>query len=94
MVLGYAQKHLNKPHPWLTPLNEAVYPFYILHQTVIVVLAFYVVQWQLPITLKLSILALASLASIAVIYRVAIYPFKGIRFLFGMKSLNERRVMK
>ena len=84
-VIGYAQVYLTKSHRWLPRLNEAVYPFYILHQTVIVALAYYVVQWQVSITVKLPVLVLFSFISIALIYRILIYPFKLTRFLFGMK---------
>jgi hypothetical protein len=38
-ALGFAVKHWNRDHPWRRTLTEAVFPLYILHQTVIVVLA-------------------------------------------------------
>src|SRR5688572_17063192 len=42
--IGYGKRYLNRPHKALDYVNQAVYPFYILHQTVIVILVFYVVQ--------------------------------------------------
>jgi glucans biosynthesis protein C len=53
-----------------TYLNEAVYPFYILHQTVIVVFAFYIVKWNAPIAVKLPSLMLFSLVGILLLYGV------------------------
>jgi glucan biosynthesis protein C len=38
-LLGFAQRHLNHDHRWRAPLNEAVFPLYLLHQTLIIVLA-------------------------------------------------------
>ena len=38
-VLGFARRHLNVDHRWRAPLNEAVFPCYILHQTLIVLAA-------------------------------------------------------
>lgn len=40
-ILGCARVYLNRPHPWLNYLNEAVYPWYILHQTVLIVAAWW-----------------------------------------------------
>ena len=38
-------------------------PFYLLHQPVIIVIAFFVVQWDAGITLKLLVVVLGSLAA-------------------------------
>ncbi|MGE0498424.1 MAG: acyltransferase family protein [Ramlibacter sp.] len=38
-VLGWAHHKLNRPWPWLDWANESVYPWYMLHQTFIIVLA-------------------------------------------------------
>ena len=36
-ILGWAHQHLNRPWRWLPWANEQVYPWYVLHQTVIIV---------------------------------------------------------
>lgn len=84
-IMGYAQTYLNASKPGLKKLNEAVYPFYILHQTVIVVVAYYVVQWEASIWTKLPVLLISSLIIIVAVYRLLIYPFNAVRILFGMK---------
>jgi glucan biosynthesis protein C len=38
-VLGWAHHGLNRPWPWLAWANESVYPWYVLHQTLIIALA-------------------------------------------------------
>ena len=43
-ILGYGKKYLNIKTKFLDYANEAIYPFYILHQTFIVVITYYVVQ--------------------------------------------------
>jgi glucans biosynthesis protein C len=86
-IMGYAQVYLNHPKPALKKLNEAVYPFYILHQTVIVVAAYYIVQWDTSIWIKLPVLLVVSFCIIVLLYRMLIYPFNAVRFLFGMKRL-------
>jgi len=46
-ILGWAHLKLNRPWPWLAWANESVYPWYILHQTWIIVL----IWWLAPLGL-------------------------------------------
>ena len=45
-ALGYARAHVRARGPWLAHAQELAYPFYIWHQTVIVVLAFGLLRWD------------------------------------------------
>ncbi|WP_283709743.1 acyltransferase family protein [Pseudoalteromonas prydzensis] len=47
LMLALAQRFLNHDHPKLALLNSAVFPFYLLHQSVIIGLAFYISELQL-----------------------------------------------
>ena len=67
-ILGYGCRFLNFNNKFLRYANEAVLPFYILHQTIILIIGFYVVQWDMGITAKYSIITLASFVSIIAIY--------------------------
>jgi glucans biosynthesis protein C len=84
-VCGIAKKHLNFTNSFLKFANKAVYPFYIIHQTVIVALGFYLVQLNAPIAVKLILLIILSFLLIWLIYYWLIRPFSIMRFLFGMK---------
>lgn len=85
-LLGYGQVWFNKKSRLLQLCNEAIYPFYILHQTVIVVLGYYVIQLNTSVILKLSLLLFTSFPLILILYRLFILPFKLPRLLFGMKN--------
>ena len=65
---------------------EALLPIYILHQTVIVLLAFYIVEWPIPAALRYLVLCLASFAVIIAVYDVAVRRTRVTRWLFGMKA--------
>ena len=69
---------------------EAAYPFYILHQTVIVALAWFVVQWDASVPLKFAVIAVAALFFTVAIYEVAVRRWGPVRFLFGMKPRRTR----
>jgi glucans biosynthesis protein C len=43
-IIVYGQHYLNKPHPWLSKISARLYPFYILHQSVIIAIGSYVCQ--------------------------------------------------
>jgi peptidoglycan/LPS O-acetylase OafA/YrhL len=90
-LLGYGQVYLNKPNLLLKRMNEAIYPFYILHQTVIVIFGYYIIQLNVNIPLKMILLFISSFLVIVLLYRLFIYPFKVTRVLFGMKKKNEKR---
>jgi glucan biosynthesis protein C len=88
-ILGYAQFYFTKTPKWLSLSNELIYPFYIFHQTVIVVIGYYVIAWQAPISLKvISLFALSFLAT-SVICWFIIKPTNFLRFLFGLKPKNN-----
>ncbi|WP_046755671.1 acyltransferase family protein [Kordia jejudonensis] len=89
-LVGYGQIWLHKKSVLVQKLNEAIYPFYILHQTVIIVFAYYIVQFDLSISLKIIILLLTSFPVIVLIYRFLIYPFAIPRMLFGMKKKQKK----
>jgi len=94
-ILGFGMKHLNFNTSFLKYANEAVLPFYILHQTVIVSLGYLVVQWPIPDGLKfVCILPLSFLVSVS-LYEFLVRRNNLLRVLFGMKmkpgSLTDAR---
>lgn len=83
--LGYAKKYLNFNNKFLQLANEAIYPFYILHQTIIVIIAFYIIQVQEDIISKYLFLTFVSFVLSLGIYVFLVKPYKITRVLFGMK---------
>jgi glucan biosynthesis protein C len=70
--------------------NEAAYPFYILHQTVIVLVAWWVVTWDAGVPVKFTVIAVASLLLTIGVYEAAVRRWSVTRFLFGMKPKRKR----
>lgn len=92
-IIGYGRKYLNKPSKFLAYSNRGIYPFYILHQTVIVVIGYYVIQVQESISAKYIFVSTLSLILTVVLYDFLIKPFPIMRFLFGMKP-EKKKVVK
>jgi len=91
VILGLASKHLNFNHKSRRFLNEIVMPFYILHQTIIVIIGFFVVQTNLIIILKYLIISIVSFAIIISLVLI-IRKVNILRFLFGM-SLKKKKLL-
>jgi hypothetical protein len=87
-ICGMARKYLNKRSKLLTYLNGAVFPFFIIHQTVIVTIGYYVVNSSLNIPVKLTVLTTLSTLVIFVVSHFIIRKTKLTRILFGMKSAH------
>jgi glucan biosynthesis protein C len=84
-ILGFGIQHLTANTPFLRYTNEAVLPFYILHQTVIISIGFFVVRWPIPDLVKFAVIASSSFVLIMLLYEFLVRRFNVMRFLFGMK---------
>jgi hypothetical protein len=83
--LGYGKKYLSFNNSTLKYANEGLIAFYILHQTIIQIVGFFIADWDMGITPKYIILATTSFIVIVTIYEIAIRRINVVRFLFGMK---------
>ncbi len=92
--LGYGKKYLNNSSRLLNYMNTAVYPFYILHQTVIVIIAYYVVGTKDEVSLKLLFLLIVCFCVIILTYHLFIRPYNIMRFLFGMKKKSVKKTQE
>jgi glucans biosynthesis protein C len=84
-ILGFGQKHLTADNRVLRYVRDAAYPFYLLHQTVIIVVAFFVVQWSADSLMKFSVITTCSLVVTIGLYDLLVRRMGATRFLFGMK---------
>lgn len=84
-LFGFSAKHLNKKSKLLSYSNQAVYPFYILHQTVIMVIAHYLVNLEWSLGIKASIMVIGTFGISWFIYEFFIRKWNYVRSLFGLK---------
>jgi peptidoglycan/LPS O-acetylase OafA/YrhL len=88
---GLGKQYLTTRTLRLDYANEAVLPFYILHQTVLVGVGYIVLQWGVPDALEWAIVVVISFAVIMVVYEYLVRRWNVMRFLFGMKLLPRRQ---
>ncbi|MHA2075859.1 MAG: acyltransferase family protein [Candidatus Hodarchaeales archaeon] len=65
--------------------NKAQLPVYVLHQTIIVIVAFFIVPLDLNLYIKFLIISLLSLVITLLFYDIGVKRLRITRFLFGMK---------
>jgi glucan biosynthesis protein C len=85
--LGFASRHLTRATPLLRYANEAVMPFYVLHQSVLLAVGYVVVGWPISDLLKFLVIAVTSFALVMLAYEYVIRRVNLLRFLFGMRPL-------
>ena len=79
-------KFLAFDRPLLRSANESVMPFYILHQTVLLCIAYFVMIWEINDAVRWVVLFLSSFFVIITLYMLFIRKFEVLRFLFGIKT--------
>jgi len=85
-ILGYGRHLLNRSGRVLNYLSEASYPYYILHQTLIVAIAFFVVRWDTSLGVKYVAILIGAGAATAVLYELIVKRTRITRALFGMRA--------
>jgi len=85
-VIGFGQHYLNKPNPILPYTNEGLYPFYILHQTVIIWIGWYICKLDWSIASKFWSISLLTFITCTAFFFLVIKPFNFMRLFFGLKQ--------
>ncbi len=84
MALG--RRFLSFETPFLRWANEGAYPIYLLHQSVIIVVAYAMLEaWVAPAVAGWAIVTVVSLAATVGAYELLVRPWNPVRVLFGMK---------
>ena len=84
-MLSLGQRILNFSSKTLTYGNEAVLPFYLLHQTIILCVGSFVIRWEVGALSKFLIIVVASLSLTMLLYELLVRRFNIVRFFFGMR---------
>ncbi|WP_246938746.1 acyltransferase family protein [Bacillus pinisoli] len=88
-VFYLGDRFLNKDNFVLKYCSEATMPFYIIHQPVIVILGYYMINLQMNIVVKYLLLSVISFSLIISIYHFLIKPTHLLRPFFGLKSNDK-----
>jgi glucans biosynthesis protein C len=88
-LVGIAERFWNGDHPWRATLAEATFPFYVIHQTIIVVVEWALLPLHLGPGAEFVILVAATVAGCWVFYAVGA-RIGWLRPLVGLKGPGQR----
>jgi glucan biosynthesis protein C len=86
VFLGYGRHYLSFGNRLLSWARDASYPIYILHQTVIIVIAFKVIQQPWSPWTKYWVVLGATLVACVLLYELLLRRFAVLRVAFGIKT--------
>ena len=85
-AFGYGMRYLTANKPALGYANEAVLPFYILHQPIILIIGYFITPLAVPILAKYLIIALLALLITLGFFELCVRRVNPVRLAFGLKA--------
>jgi len=92
-LLAYGAVYLNRTSQTLVYANEAVYPFYILHQTIMLAIGFYIKHLYWSWGLKFLLMTVGTFGLTWLFYEFGIRRWTWIRPLFGLRNKSELKTI-
>ena len=86
-IFGWARVLLDRPFRWLPYCSEAVFSWYILHQTLIVLLAYWLAPARLGGMMEAALVVGGTVAGCLLLHEYCIRRMRWLRPLFGLKAM-------
>ena len=89
-LIGIAERFWNRDHAWRPMLTEAVFPFYIIHQTVIILVEYWLLPLHIGPVAEFAILVPATVAGCWAFYLIG-RQIGWLRPLIGLRGRSRPR---
>jgi hypothetical protein len=86
-VLGWGHAYLNRPFRWLPYARDAVYPWYVLHQSLLLLFAWQLMPLGLGPVLEPALIIACTIGGCAVLHECVIRRVRWLRPVFGMEAM-------
>ena len=93
VIYGYGKKFLTKQNSIISYLSNIALPIYIIHLTVIIMIGFYVLQWEAHWVIKFIVISISSMVIIILLCEL-IKTNNVTRFIFGMRPKVKKKEVK
>jgi len=87
-AFGLCKRFANHPSPALSYMTEAIFSWYILHQTIIIMAGVWLTQQAIPAPAEFALVSAATLIGCGAIHEVIIRRSPFLRPVFGLKRLQ------
>lgn len=94
MLIGFARRYLNFSNDFLQYGNGIVYPFYILHQTVLIIIGYYIIDWGMNGIFEYLAIAMGTFIICLLLIEFVIKKSNFLRLLFGVRIIKKERATK
>ena len=91
-AIAYFKRYFNKDHKYRKALNDAIYPFYLLHQPALIFVGYVVLKWNISYSMQAFLITLLSLIFIVTCYAIII-RLNILRLVFGMKKNVSKKTV-
>ena len=91
LIIGFAKRYLSFTNSFLKYSNGIVYPFFILHQTIIIVFGFYVIDWGLSGVFEFLIIVIGTFVFCGLITEFVIKRVNVLRLVFGLSKITGQK---
>lgn len=91
-AVGFAHRHLGARPAFLAAATEAVYPFYILHQTVTVIVVYGLLRLGVAPWTGFALAVIGTFAGTSALYFGVVRPVAWLRPLFGLRTAYNKSV--
>jgi len=89
-VLGWGHAYLDRPFRWLPYAREAVYPWYVLHQSLLLLFAWQLMPLRLGPVAEPALILLATVGGCALLHEFVIRRVRWLRPCFGLDPAPAR----
>ena len=89
-ILGWGHALLNRPFRWLPWATESVYPWYMLHQSLIVGIAYWLIPYKLGAVMEPLLVLVGTVAGCYLISEI-VKRVQWLRPCFGLKAVMQHR---
>ena len=93
-MLYIGMRYLDHDSEALRYSQATLLPFFVVHQPAILAIAYFVVQWEAPIAIKLLVVVLGAFALSIGLTELVIKRVRILRVLFGMKEPPSTRLVQ
>lgn len=93
-ILGWSRVYLDRPFRWLPWANEAVYPWYVLHQSLILLIAYWLLPLHLGPVLEPLLVLGGTIAGCWLLHEFVIRRIRWLRPCFGLKPVERSRALQ
>jgi hypothetical protein len=90
-VLGWGHACLNRPFRWLPYAREAIYPWYVLHQSLLLFFAWRLMPLGLGPVAEPALILLCTIGGCALLHECLIRRVHWLRPLFGLDTISRPR---